>query len=125
MKAQGLPLTCIITPCFYEQLLVPPLRPKQLDRDSFGFGEYTRNTRLNKWSSHSARIKQQLLTMEAQSIRRFKNDFTFPKEKNVTVQKYWAIVNTLNKINLHLQFSELHFCAMLFWDITIFSMFYE
>ncbi len=44
MKARGLPLTCVITPCFYQQLLVPPLRPKQLDKNSFGFGEYKVNT---------------------------------------------------------------------------------
>ena len=39
MKRLNLPLTCIITPCFYQDMLHPPLKPKKLASGSFAFGE--------------------------------------------------------------------------------------
>ena len=39
MKRLNLPLTCIITPCFYQDMLHPPLKPKKLPSGSFAFGE--------------------------------------------------------------------------------------
>ena len=39
MKRFNLPLTCIITPCFYQDMLHPPLKPKKLPSGSFAFGE--------------------------------------------------------------------------------------
>lgn len=35
MKSLDLPLTCIICPLFYQQLLFPPLRPSRIDNFSF------------------------------------------------------------------------------------------
>ena len=39
MKRFNLPLTCIITPCFYQDMLQPPLKPKKLPSGSLAFGE--------------------------------------------------------------------------------------
>ena len=38
MKRLNVPLTTITTPCFYEELLHPPLKPRKLPNGSFGFG---------------------------------------------------------------------------------------
>ena len=38
MKRLNLPLTNIITPCFYEELLHQPLKPKKLQNGSYAFG---------------------------------------------------------------------------------------
>lgn len=35
MKTKGLPLTSLIVPCLYESLLLPSLRPKRLETDSY------------------------------------------------------------------------------------------
>ncbi len=38
MRRLGLPVTHLHLPCFYEDLLRPPFKPRKLDSDSFVFG---------------------------------------------------------------------------------------
>ena len=39
LKYKNLPLTCIVVPVMFQQLLIPPLRPKRVDPYTFGLGK--------------------------------------------------------------------------------------